>query len=101
LTLSERLYNGDRAKEVLENESFQQAFAEIQKELTDQWLELPSTDGTKAQRDRLHLSLTMLGKVKATLERTMTDGKLAKEELNYQRSIAERAKDAKSAFFSE
>jgi hypothetical protein len=39
--------------------------------------------------------------VKATLESTLASGKLAMLELNHKRNVAERARDAKSAFFSE
>lgn len=101
MTLEQRLYNGDQARLVLENDEFQKAFAAVKQEYIEQWLELPSTDQNAKQRDRLHLAVTLLDKVKATLESTLASGKLAMLELNHKRSVAERARDAKSAFFSE
>lgn len=101
MTLEERLYNGDQAKLVLENDEFQKAFDAIRQDYIEQWLEIPSTDQSAKQRDRLHLALTLLDKVKSTLVATMESGKLAMVELNHRRTLAERAKDAKSTFFSE
>jgi hypothetical protein len=103
MTLEQRLYNADRAREVLENEQFVQAFADIEKDLIESWRNIPASQEQRHMdmRERLHLSLTLLGKVKGTLEATLTDGKVAKLELEHKRTLAERARDAKSAFFSE
>lgn len=101
MTLEERIYHGDQAKLVLENEAFSCAFDLIEKDYIEQWQELPSTESNAKQRDRLHLALTLLHKVRKTLEATMTDGKLAMLDLEHKRTLAERARDAKSAFFSE
>jgi hypothetical protein len=104
-TLEQRLYDGDRAREVLENEVFQAVWADIEKDLIESWRNIPSSDGPRNShrdaREKLHLSLTLLGKVKACVQQTMETGKLAKLELEHKRSIAQRARDAKSVFFSE
>jgi hypothetical protein len=101
MTLEERLYNGDRAREVLENEQFILAFDLIEKDLIESWRNIPASKEHLEKRERLHLSLTLLGKVKATIQSTLETGKLAKLELEHKRSLAERARDAKSAFFNE
>ncbi len=100
MTLEERLYNGDRAREVLENEQFIAAFEAIEKDLIESWRNLPSSETTRLRdmRERLHLSLTLLSKVKATLEQSLETGTLAKLELEHKRTLAARTKDAWSAF---
>lgn len=98
-TIEERIYDGNRAREVLENEAFQQAFADIDAELMQRWRDLSSTEETRTARDRLHLSLTLLAKVRNCLTTTLETGKLAMAELEHRRSTAERAKDAISGYF--
>ncbi len=97
MTIEQDIYNGNRAKEVLENDAFIGAFAEIETELTERWKTAPIAD--QAGRERTYQLLTSLRMVKAALERTLETGKLRTKDLEYQRSIAERAKDATSAFF--
>lgn len=92
MTETERIYNGNRAKEVLENEAFIQAFTDIEKELQQRWLDLPSTDETAKARDRLHLSITLLHKVRAALQTTLETGKLARLDLEHKKTLAERAR---------
>lgn len=90
MTLSERIYNADRAKEVLENEAFQQVFADIKQELTEQWTTSPARD--PEGREKLWQMLKMLEKVQLCLQSSLDSGKLAAKELEYQESIAKRAK---------
>lgn len=92
MTISERIYNADRAKEVLENEAFQQAFADIKQEITEQWMKSPARDGDG--RESLFLMLRMLEKVEICLKASLDSGLLAKEELKYQQSMMDRAKSA-------
>lgn len=98
-TLETRLYNGDRAREVLENEVFQAVFDDIEKELFQAWKQSPQRDADA--RERIHLSVSLLAKIKACLMSTLDTGKLAKLELEHKRSMSERLKDAKRAIFSE
>jgi len=90
MTDEERLYRGTRAREVLENEEFQAAFAAIEEELTQAWKTSPQRDSTG--REHLFLALTMLSKVQASLTTTMETGRLAAEELKFQKSMAQKAK---------
>jgi hypothetical protein len=95
-SLEVRLYEGDQAKLVLENEMYQWAFEEIETELTERWKTAPIAD--QAGRERAFLLLTALRMVQASLTRTLETGKLAQAELNHKRSIAERARDAMRSF---
>lgn len=90
MTDEERLHRGTRAKEVLDNEEFQAAFDAIEQELTQAWKNSPQRDPTG--REHLFLALTMLGKVKSSITQTMETGRLAAEELKYQKSMADKAK---------
>jgi hypothetical protein len=90
MTDEERLSRGSRAREVLENEEFGRAFELIEEELTQAWKTSPQRDSTA--REHLFLALTMLLKVKTSLTTTMETGKLAAQELQYQKSFAEKAK---------
>ena len=92
MELSERIYNGNRAKEVLENESFQWAINEIKTEVTDQWKNSPARD--EAGRERLWMLLQMANKLELVLKSTLETGQLAELELRHQRTLLERAKDA-------
>lgn len=86
MTIEQRVYDGNRAKEVLENEVFQRVWTDIESGLIESWRNIPASDTTEhvKARERLHLSLTILGKVKATIEQTMESGKLALADLDYQ-----------------
>lgn len=99
MTLERRIYDGQRAREVLDNEAYQGAIAEVEQELTERWKTAPIAD--RAGRERAFQLLTALRMVQAALQRTLETGKLAHRELEHQRSIAARAKDAWSNFSSE
>ena len=99
MNISERIYNGDRSREVLENEAFSQAFIDIEAEILTQWKQSPARD--LEGREKLWLMLSLMGKLKAVLQTSLETGKLAVLELQHQRSIAERLKDARSAFSNE
>jgi hypothetical protein len=91
MTEEERIHRGNRAKEVLENEEFITAFDAIEQELTEAWKTSPQRDSTG--REHLFLALTMLGKVKSSLTRSMETGKLAMAELQYRKSLTDKARE--------
>jgi hypothetical protein len=88
-TLEKRLYDGDRAKEVLENEAFIAAFEAIEKEVIDQWTNSPARD--EAGREKLWAYLHLLKKVRTHLQSTLETGTLAKLELQHQQTLRDRA----------
>jgi hypothetical protein len=94
LSIEQRIYDGNRAKEVLDNEVFQQVWADIEQGLIESWRSIPASDSVDhvKARERLHLSLTLLGKLKSTVEQTMQSGKLAIADLDYQekKKLSER-----------
>lgn len=91
MTPERQIYIANRAKEVLENEAYLEAFALIQTEIETQWRTSPArdTDG----RERLWVMLSLLSKLRATLETTMQSGNLAAADLQHKRTMMQRAND--------
>jgi hypothetical protein len=81
-TLEKRIYDGDRAREVLENEAFSQAIADIKQEYTNAWMNSPTRD--VEGREKLYLLLKLADKLEATLAAALTDGKMARIDLEHQ-----------------
>lgn len=75
-TSDQRIYDGARAKEVLENPAFDQAFEDIRTEYTQAWMNSPARDAEG--REKLYLMLQLTNKLQATLQGAMEDGKLAR-----------------------
>jgi len=92
MEIEQRIYNGDRAREVLENEAFIAAFADIRQELTDQWKQSPVRD--IEGREKLYQLLKLTDKLEATLRTSLDTGKLAQLDLKHKQTLAERAKAA-------
>lgn len=89
-TEHERIYDGNRAKEVLENEQFLAAFAAVEKEIIGKWTNSPARDA--AGRESLWNYLMLLRKVKAQLTETLETGKLAELDLKRKQSLMDRMK---------
>jgi hypothetical protein len=90
-TLEQRLYNGDRAREILENEVFQQVFEDLSTEITEQWKKSPARD--EAGRHELWLMQSLLTKLQAMIQETLDTGKLAAKELEHKRTLAQKARN--------
>lgn len=89
-TIEQRIYDANRAKEILENEAFQQVFSDIESELMTQWKESPARD--TEGREKLWIYLAMLNKMKAHFIETLETGKLAQLEVEHKKSLLDRAK---------
>ena len=87
-TIEQRIYDANRAKEVLENEAFIAAFDNTEKEIIEQWTSSPARDAEG--REKLHSYLMLLRKVKAHLTSSLDTGKLAEIDLQHKKSLAER-----------
>ena len=85
---SQRIYEGNRATEVLQNEVFQNVFAAIEKEMTEQWMNSPARDAEG--REKMYMYLQMLKRVKIHLTTAMETGKLTCLELEHKKSLAQR-----------
>lgn len=89
--IEQRIYEGNRAQEVLENEVFQQVFADIEQEYTEAWKNSPARDAEG--REKLWTYISLIRKLKAQMVTTMETGKLAKLDLEHQRKIQDRLRD--------
>jgi len=89
--INQQLHNGSRAREVLDNEQFHEAFEAIEKELIDAWKQSPQRD--QEGRERIHQYLSLLAKVKSHLVSTMETGKLAELEVRHKQTLLERARE--------
>ena len=90
MKLEERIYNGNRAREVLENEVFQQVMTDLKAEITEKWQTSPARD--EKGREWLWMLLSAAKKLEFMLQTTLDTGKLATADLEHQRTLAERAK---------
>lgn len=86
--IEKRLYNADRAREVLENEAFQWAFDETKQEITESW----KNAGSPEDRERLWISQKLLSRLESALRTRLETGKLARLELEHKKSLVDRAK---------
>lgn len=89
-TIEERIYDGNRARECLENEQFVWAFESIEQELTEAWRKSPARDAEA--REKIYLTLQLLTKLKAALTSSLETGKLAEADRIYQQSLMDRVK---------
>lgn len=90
-SIEQRIFEGSRAREVLDNEAYQQAFSAIESEITEKWKNSPARDAEG--REKLWMYLAMLKKFKNQLDTTLETGKLAQLELEHRQSLMHRLKN--------
>lgn len=90
MTLESRIYEGQRAKEILDNEVFQQVFIDCKNEITDQWKNSPARD--EQGREKLWLMLSLANKLESMIKTSLETGRLSMLELEHRQSVADRAK---------
>jgi hypothetical protein len=92
MELEQEISLGIRAAEVLQNETYIQAYESIKQEIMTKWQQSPARD--TEGRETLYLMLGLLEKVQATMQATMENGKVASQKLEYKKSLVQRGKDA-------
>lgn len=70
---------GEQARRLLEDPLLQDAFAAVEASLRDAWT--ATADDAAAERERLWITLKLLGRVRAHLTEVMETGKLANRQL--------------------
>lgn len=78
----------ERARSILENPLFNDAFEAVEKELMQQW----KTNAALNQdgRERVFLMVTLLGQLRQHLTQHITTGEMARVQLAEHRSLMER-----------
>ena len=97
-SLEQRLAEGNRAKQILEDDVYTGAFDAIKAKVIEEWTSSPARDAEG--RERLWTYLQLLNKLQATLQTTMETGKLAALELQHKQTAADRIKSAWSGLRS-
>jgi hypothetical protein len=87
---NQAVYDGAKAREVLDNEQFHRAFDLLQEGIIEKWTTAPARDAEG--REKLWLMQSLLKQVKTALVTTMESGLVAQKNLEYSRSLAEKAK---------
>lgn len=90
MEINERIYEGDQARLVLENEVFQKALDDIRTELIEQWKQSPARD--QEGREKLYQLLRLAEKLEANLRTRLETGRLARIELEHNLTLMDRAK---------
>ncbi|WP_422096327.1 hypothetical protein [Variovorax sp.] len=85
-----RVYRGDRAREVLQNEAFAWAFETTKSEIYESWQATLAANAP--ERERLWLSLQMLDRVQGHLVQRLETGKLAAREIKHRQQVAQQQK---------
>jgi hypothetical protein len=78
-TLETEIRRGEHAASLLNDELLTEAFATIEKEYTEQWLNSPARDSEA--REKLWLSLKLLQMVRGHLQSTLETGQIARATL--------------------
>jgi len=80
MTTQEEIDRGQRAARILAEPVFQEAFDSVTQAIHEQWAQSPIRD--HEGQHELRLMLKLLGDVRAVLESTVSDGKLAAQRLD-------------------
>jgi hypothetical protein len=75
MTLEQESRRGEQARRLLEDPLLQEAFAMVEAALRDAWA--ATVDDATSERERLWLTLKLLGRVRAFLTEVVETGKLA------------------------
>ncbi|MEN9885683.1 MAG: hypothetical protein RL758_261 [Pseudomonadota bacterium] len=89
-SFEQRVFEGNRAKEVLDNEAYQGAFELLKQELRERWESSPARDAEG--REKLWLMTSLLNKLQVMLQTTLETGQLAELDLKHRRTVLERMK---------
>jgi hypothetical protein len=78
----------ERARAVLENPLFAEAFDAVEKELMSQWKQ--NTALNQDGRERVFLMVTLLGQLRQTLTQHIQTGEMARIQLQQQKTMRDR-----------
>lgn len=76
--LQDAIKYGDQAKLLLGHEPFTKGMADLRQELMQAW----ERSNNSEDRDRIWISVNLLGKLQHVLAMTVNNGRIAREDLN-------------------
>jgi len=91
-SLDDEIRRGDQADLLLQNPLLVEAFQSIEQELTESWIQSPQRD--VEGREKIHLSMCLLRKLRAQIQEVAETGKIARHQ-----SILQQAKDKAGRLF--
>lgn len=86
MNLEERMYDGELARQILDNKVFGAVLDDMEQELLQTW----KFSTSEAERESLHKYLKTLEKFRERIQATLDKGKLAKLEIEHKRSLREK-----------
>ena len=86
MSLHDEAQRGEMAADVLANPVYLEAYGLLEQEMITKWREATNVE----VRERLHLALKLLAKVRSVLESTMLSGKVSMATLEAEQSRLER-----------
>lgn len=90
MELEERIQRGIRAQEVLKNDLYIEAYAQLKTEINLQWQQSPARDSDG--REKLYLMTGLIDKLQSIMQTVMETGILAQKDLEHNRTMLEKAK---------
>ena len=90
MNAEERINQGHKAQEILDNEVFQAAFDGIEREVIEQWTNSPARD--VEGREKCWQYLMLLRKVRTHLVTTLETGKLANLDLRHKQTLLQQVR---------
>ena len=85
MSASEELRRGEQARQLLQNELYQDAISQVRQAIIDKWISAPMRD-IEGQHE-LKLMLKLLGDVTGYIQTTMETGKMAQIQLEGERRM--------------
>jgi hypothetical protein len=92
MTAEQEYAKGQKADQLLANETFKDAMAKVRQGIFDKWAESPIRD-TEGQHE-LKLMLKLLDDLEANIRSVANTGKLALKQIEHERTIKEQIRQA-------
>lgn len=83
--LDQQVYDGEMARQVIENPVYQSVMGDMEQELIEAWKKSESVE----DREKIHQYLMTLDKLRTKLSETFSQGKLANLEIQHKRHVRE------------
>jgi hypothetical protein len=86
MSLEQRVYDAEKAKNILENDVFIAIFDDLEKDLVEKWKSCESA----ADREKIHVQTQLFAMIRRKIMLILESGKIAKSELDHRQSLREK-----------